>query len=54
LIKTHRLDLRRLEAPFNTVFIPDKATQIVDELHARGAAEPCQYRMRALKKFIGT
>lgn len=51
--KTHRLDLHRTEAPFDTVFIPDGAVETVDILRLKGEAEPYQYRMRALHKFIG-
>jgi XTP/dITP diphosphohydrolase len=52
--KTHRLDLHRAEAPFDTVFIPDGAVETVDILRLKGEAEPYQYRMKALHKFIGT
>lgn len=52
--KTHRLDLHKTEAPFDTVFIPDGAGETVDILRLKGEAEPYQYRMRALHKFIGT
>lgn len=51
---THRQDLHRKEAPFDTIFIPDGATETVDELVLRGKAEPYQYRMCALKKFLQT
>ncbi len=51
--KTHRLDLHRTEAPFDTVFIPDGVDETVEELRFNGKAEPFQYRMRALKKFVG-
>ncbi|MGE0009681.1 MAG: non-canonical purine NTP pyrophosphatase [Candidatus Babeliales bacterium] len=47
-----RLDLHRKEAPFDTIFIPDGATQTVDELVQEDKGEPYQYRMRALKKFL--
>lgn len=50
--KTHRLDLHRTEAPFDTVFIPDGATETVDILRLKGEAEPYQYRMQALHKFL--
>lgn len=52
--RDHRLDLHRSEAPFDTVFIPEGATETVDELRMQGKAEPYQYRMRALKKLLAT
>jgi len=51
--KEHRLDLHRTDAPFDTVFIPDGATQTIDELRLEGKAEQYRYRIRALKKFFG-
>lgn len=48
---THRLDLHKKEAPFDTIFIPDGTTQTVDELRFEGKAEPFLYRMRALKRL---
>ncbi len=49
---THRIDLHKKEAPFDTIFIPDGTTQTVDELRFEGKAEPFLYRIRALKKLV--
>lgn len=48
---THRLDLHKKDAPFDTIFIPDGTTQTVDELRFEGKADPLLYRIRALKKL---
>lgn len=50
--KSQRLDLHRKDAPFDTVFIPEGVTETVDILLEQGKAEPYQYRMKALHKFV--